>query len=87
MSNVNTILIGDSVYEVTDQYKAGAKALRDQTPFHCNPHRDGSRRHDDWSYGHDHEAADFHMIDGEDVILAKNTGREFTVPCEVLKEE
>lgn len=82
MSNVNTIQIGDSAYEITDHYRAGAKALRNQTPFFCNPHRDGSRRHDDWSYGHDHEAAGFHVIDGEDVILAKNTGREFITPEE-----
>jgi hypothetical protein len=85
MAVTNTILIGDSIYEITPRYKEGAHAMREDVPNGCNPYRHGSRSHDEWDYGHVHESCNMHVLDGVDVILAENAGREFAVPDELLE--
>jgi hypothetical protein len=77
---VNYLQISDTIYEVTEAYVAGARACRDMIPHHANPHRDGSQRASDWTYGHDHEAANFHFIDGQDVLQAPRSGETFVIP-------
>lgn len=79
-SSVNKLLCGDRLYEISEAYRAGARACRGGTPHHANPHRDGSQRCDDWSYGHDNEAAGLHASDGVDVIEAPAAGVEYTAP-------
>lgn len=84
MRNPNTLLVGDTLYEISKPYRAGARAMRNETVFFANPHRQGSRAHDEWAYGHDHEACGFHILDGKDVIEATNAGLEFAVPDEMV---
>ena len=80
---VNQLLIGDTLYDLTEAYRNGARACRAETPFWANPHRDGSQRHADWAYGHDHEAAGLHKVSVSlDVIEAAPAGIEFTAPEE-----
>jgi len=80
---VNQLLIGDTLYDLTEAYRNGARACRSETPFWANPHRDGSQRHADWAYGHDNEAAGHHRVSVTlDVIEAKPEGVEFVAPEE-----
>jgi len=80
---VNQLLIGDTLYDLTEAYRNGARACRSETPFWANPHRDGSQRHADWSYGHDNEAGGHHRVSVTlDVIEARPAGLEFTAPEE-----
>jgi hypothetical protein len=76
-SKLNTLLVGDTLYELGPYYRDGARACRSETPFWANPHRDGSQRHYDWAAGHDNEAAELHIAAGVDVIEAAPEGREF----------
>lgn len=77
MPKLNTIIMGDSVYEMSDAYLAGARDFRQGVSFHFNPHRHGSQRYDDWDAGHTHDAAHEHYRFGIDLIEAPRTGREF----------
>jgi len=89
----NRLLAGDTLYDLTEAYRAGARACRAETPFWANPHRDGSQRHADWASGHDNEAAGLHRVSVTiDAIEAKPAGIEFVAqdeevpapqPCEV----
>jgi len=82
-SRTNTLLIGDTLYELTDAYRNGARACRAETPFWANPHRDGSQRHADWAAGHDNEAAGHHRVTvALDAIEAAPAGLEFIAPEE-----
>lgn len=78
MAKVNQLLCSDTVYDLSEAYRSGARACRSETPFWSNPHGDGSQRHADWSAGHDNEAADLHLVDGIDVIEAAPVGKTFT---------
>lgn len=81
----NQLLIGDTLYDLTEAYRNGARACREETPFWANPHRDGSQRHADWAYGHENEAAGHHLVSVSlDVIEAKPAGLEFIAPEEDL---
>lgn len=53
-----TVTYGDTEYELTPAYRAGAQANRDGVHYHSNPHRRGSRAHDDWNYGYENEDED-----------------------------
>lgn len=80
---VNQLLIGDTLHELTESYRNGARACRAETPFWANPHRDGSQRHADWAAGHDNEAAGHHRITVTlDAIEAEPAGLEFIAPEE-----
>lgn len=82
-SRTNTLIIGDTLYELTDAYRNGARACRAETPFWANPHRDGSQRHADWAAGHDNEAAGHHRVTvALDAIQAAPAGLEFIAPEE-----
>lgn len=52
---MKTITIGDTVYDLTRAYKAGAKANRDGISFRSNPYEDGSQDYYDWNSGHENE--------------------------------
>jgi cobaltochelatase CobT len=79
----NQLLIGDTLYDLTEAYRNGARACRAETPFWANPHRDGSQRHADWAAGHDNEAAGHHLVsETVDVIEARPEGVEFVAPEE-----
>lgn len=80
---MNTLLVRDTLYELTEAYRNGARACRAETPFWANPHRDGSQRHADWAAGHDNEAAGLHRVSVTvDAIEARAAGLEFTVTGE-----
>lgn len=82
-TRTNQLLVGDTLYDLTDAYRNGARACRAETPFWANPHRDGSQRHADWAAGHDNEAAGLHRISVMiDAIEAKPEGVEFVAPEE-----
>lgn len=80
MASANQLLCGDTLYDLTEAYRAGARACRSETPFWANPHRENSQRHADWAAGHDNEAAELHLVDGLDVIEAAPCGKTFTAP-------
>jgi len=79
----NQLLCGDTLYEMSQAYLAGARALRRNVPFFANPHRDGSQRHADWAAGHDNEAAGEHVRYGRDLLLEPARGTEFGEDTEV----
>jgi uncharacterized protein with von Willebrand factor type A (vWA) domain len=80
---MNQLLVGDTLYDLTEAYRAGARACRAETPFWSNPHRDGSQRHADWAAGHDNEAAGLHRVSVTiDAIEAAPAGLEFVSPEE-----
>lgn len=76
-SKVNRILIGDTLYDLTQAYVSGAQALRRDVPYSCNPHRHGSQRHTDWSLGHENESAKEHLRFNRDLLAAPNRGTIF----------
>lgn len=43
---------GDTLYEVTKALRDGARSAQGLIPYPCNPHREGSRAHEEWSDGH-----------------------------------
>jgi hypothetical protein len=71
---VNEILVGDTLYAVTKAYVDGARAMRASVPHHANPYR--GDRADEWSQGHDNEAAGEHFRFGRDVLADPSDGRE-----------
>lgn len=73
----NTLVINDTIYTLTDAYREGAQAMRDDITWHANPYTYGSESYDDWDYGHTHEAAGFHMVEDVDVITQPSLGTEF----------
>jgi hypothetical protein len=86
-NRTNTLLIGDTLYELTEAYRNGARACRAETPFWANPHRDGSQRHADWAAGHDNEAAGHHRVTVTlDAIEAAPAGLELIAPEEEVLE-
>lgn len=79
----NRLLVGDTLYDLTEAYRNGARACRTETPFWANPHRDGSQRHADWAAGHDNEAAGLHQVSVTvDAIELPPAGLELTAPDE-----
>jgi hypothetical protein len=87
MAKPNQLVIGDTIYSMTPAYIQGAKAMRRETPFHCNPHRSGSQREEDWSYGHDHEAGHEHYRFGKDLLAEPPTGIEFEEDPNVPRDD
>lgn len=75
----NELITGDTKYELTKAYIAGALAMRAMRPWTCNPHRNGTMAADDWDYGHVNESAGVHVKDGVDIITAEPTGAVFYV--------
>ena len=84
--SVNTLLIGDTIYDITPAYINGAQAMRDNVTCHANPHRHGSQRYNDWDCGHTHEAAGLHQFDDIDVIKTKEKNKEFVIPEHIVNE-
>jgi len=82
---LNSLLIGDGIYELSKAYRTGAQAMRDSVSFRHNPYRNtDSQEHYDWECGHTNEAEGEHFRFGVDVINAPLNGRYFeedsTVP-------
>lgn len=77
MPTPNEIVLSDTIYEMSPAYIEGARAMRAGISWHFNPHRDGSQSHDDWDYGHTHEAAGEHFRFGLDLIEAAATGASY----------
>ena len=67
---MSRIVCGDTLYEIDGAYREGAEAMRRLVPWHCNPHREGSRACGQWSTGHENEAAGEHVRFGVDVVAA-----------------
>lgn len=77
---LNTLVVGDSLYEMSKAYRDGASALRDGVSFKHNPHRKtDSQEHYDWECGHSNEAEGEHIRFGIDVITAPLNGRMFEI--------
>lgn len=57
---MRTVIVGDTEYSVDKFYRDGVNACKQNVPWHCNPHRLGSMRHDQWNYGHENESAGDH---------------------------
>lgn len=49
---IPTLEIGDTSYDLTEAFCAGAVAFHDQIPYNFNPYRSTDDRHDEWSEGH-----------------------------------
>ena len=75
----NTLLIGDTCYELNKAYIEGALALRNNISYHLNPYSlyHNEYNYAQWSSGHCHEDTGCHLINGVDVLLAKKNGTEF----------
>ena len=73
----NSLLIGDELYAIDSFYKEGARAMRNRTPWNCNPYRDGSQRAESWGFGHVNESGEEHVRFGIDVIEAEPKGTVF----------
>lgn len=56
------LVIDDSSYELTPEYRAGALAFHEGVPWNDNPHREDSYRHDQWIAGHTHEDEEGHAL-------------------------
>lgn len=55
------IVVGDTIYEASPAYRAGAKWARLDLPWlGANPHRDGSQAHNDWEDGYNNEMDGVH---------------------------
>ena len=73
-SRNNTLIVGDTGYDVSKAYAEGALAMRRGIPWDCNPHRDGTQSNLDWDYGHVNESDNVHRLaNGVDIITAKRT--------------
>lgn len=77
MSTRNTLLIHDTVYEITPAYREGAAAMRNEVTWYANPYEHGTQKYDEWDWGHTHESEDMHLIDGTDILAAPENGTEF----------
>jgi hypothetical protein len=73
----NKLIVNDVEYDLNKAYRAGALDLRKGVPWTCNPYKEGSVKHDQWSYGHINESEDLHMVNGVDFVLAKPEGLVF----------
>ena len=71
------IVVGDTIYDMTPEYVAGAMALRRGVSHHCNPHRQSSQRFADCSNGHDNEASGEHHRLSRDLIGVVRSGELF----------
>lgn len=83
----NTIVIGDGEYRMTQAYLNGAQALRSGVPYTCNPHARGTQAHEDWSWGHTHEAEGEHFRFGQDMVVAKRNGSRLEADPKVPRDE
>lgn len=87
MAKPNQLVIGDTIYSMTPAYIEGARALRRDVPYHCNPHRSGSQREDNWNYGHENEGAHEHLRFDKDLLNEAPTGIEFTEDPNVPRDD
>lgn len=73
----NIIVVHDTEHEASKSYMAGAQAFRDNTPWNLNPHRDGTRAHEDWASGHENDSGGEHFRWGVDVMAVPRDGARF----------
>ena len=85
MPSPNRIVIHDCIHDMTIAYRNGARALRNEIPFFCNPHREDSQDHCDWNHGHDNDAAREHLRFGIDLIEVPAEGKTFEDDPDVLR--
>lgn len=83
----NTLVVHDSEYSMTKNYREGALAFRRSVPWSCNPHRHGSQAHQDWDYGHVHDSAGEHFRFGLDLLKAPLKGSRFEMDEKVPRIE
>lgn len=81
------IIIGDSGYEISEEYIKGAMAMRSGISHHSNPYKEDSKRHFDWDYGHTNEAACEHIRFGADVLLNKGSMSVWIEDKDVPRDE
>jgi hypothetical protein len=88
-SKPNRLLCGDTLYDLTPAYIAGARALRKEVPHWANPYDDDTEEQDyaDWDDGHTNEAAHEHHRFGEDVIALPPEGREIEEDPSIPRDE
>lgn len=63
------IIIGESGYEISEEYIQGAMAMRSDISYNSNPYKEDRKRYFDWDYGHENEAACEHIRFGVDILL------------------
>lgn len=83
----NRLIIGDTIYDITPAYIAGARALRQETPHWANPYEDGTQDAYDWDDGHTNEAAHEHHRFGRDVIAMSPEGLEIAEDPSLPRDE
>jgi hypothetical protein len=74
---LNTLVVGENLYEMSKAYREGALAMRNAISFKHNPHPNSIQANYDWENGHMNEAAGEHFRFGIDVIIAPLNGRYF----------
>ena len=52
---VGEITLGDTIYLVTTFFREGVEACSEGIPYHNNPYRQSSQRHEDWNDGHSNQ--------------------------------
>lgn len=78
MARRNSLISGDTIFEVSPAYRRGAQACRDGYTFRHNPHRSVmGQSHHDWDAGFGNEESGEHIRFGVDIITAQNAGRMF----------
>lgn len=55
-----SLLHGDTEFQLTPAYVAGAEAFRARIPYTANPHKEASPKHQEWDAGHENEGAGLH---------------------------
>ena len=87
MPKLNSLICGDTIFEITQAYRRGAIDRRDGIRFGRNPFRSGSQRHYDWEAGYGNEDACEHIRFGVDVVTTKNIGSVFNEDPSVPRDE
>ena len=73
------LVVGNTTFKVTPSYQAGARAYRNGTLAHDNPHPLTDPDHRNWQAGYENEAGLLHVVDGIDLTTAEGHGsRVFT---------
>lgn len=73
------LVVGNTTFRVTPSYQAGARAYRNGTMQHENPHPFKDPDHRNWLVGYENEARLLHVVDGVDLASAEGHGsRLFT---------
>lgn len=73
MPKLNSIICGDTIYEVTQAYRRGAIACRENVRFNRNPYRDSaSQNYYDWDAGYGNEEDCENIRFGVDIVTTTN---------------